>query len=261
MWWREPPQWRAVARLAVVLAAARPDRRLLAAALRHAPVVTARKRAGQVRRRRHPADHGARRHAGTRLARRHAQRAAIRSAQRRRRRVRADLSAHGHVGSSQYHRRSSIPPPAGRHADRHRRRRLISWSRSPPARSWSATAPSRMSITTFPARSSASPTARRATPKTGGAGLAETIRTAGVVFRRRHLKLFGAAALTCASRLAVSRRDISCASGRVSPDADTSWSRSKLQTSTDFSRGPIRRGRWCWSSARTPAWSANASTR
>ena len=40
-----------------------------------------------------------------------------------------------------------------------------------------------------------------------------------------------------------------------------SWSRSKPPTSTGSSRGPIRRGRSCWSSVRMPGWCASAPRR
>ena len=63
---------------------------------------------------------------------------------------------------------------------------------------------------------------------------------AGVVFRRRNLVSYY---------------------GGLDPRIEIiPWSR-QTAMSTPLSRGPIRRGRSCWCSARTPAWSASASTR
>ena len=190
---------------------------------------------------------------------RHVQRTAIQSAQWRLADG-ADLPAGCpgrflaiHRGYRRHHR------PAG-HTDRGRQRQLPADRDFDRQGGRKPTASSRMSTTTFPAPSSASPdSGRGAMPRTTRLRLSPRLSETGW----RLISSPGpdgdpARPFAPGAGGPVSDRLCSIERFRSSP---RQWSPSKVRRSTGLSRVPIRRGRSCWSSVRTPALSANASRR
>ena len=169
MWWREfRAAWRRLpARLAVVLAAAGPDRRLLAAALRHAPAAGAEGVQDKFAAIDIPPIAAPKGTPTERVAvgMRNALQFDLHNGASTR--SRRPISSWSTSATSQY-TALSIRPPAGRTRRSNPSARSYTAGRNRDRQDRGQRQPSPMSITTFRARSSVSPdSARGATPKTG----------------------------------------------------------------------------------------------